>query len=95
MNIPTNTIVLLDRLETLGFTDEFFNIVHHFDGETIDSHKKYCSDHTGVFKSGGTNEQVQHRLHIVLNSYVSGGFTNPEVFRYLAHASVVEIPYNE
>jgi hypothetical protein len=94
MNKPTITIVLLDRLEELGFTNEFFDIVHHFNGESIESHRKYCANHTGVFKAGGTNEQVQKRLHIILNSYVSGGFTNPDVFRYLAHASVVEIPYD-
>ena len=92
---PTNTVALLDRLEKLGFTDEFFDIVHHFNGESIERHRKYCADHAGAFKAGGTNEQVQQRLNIILNSYVSGGFTNPEVFRYLAHASVIEIPYDE
>lgn len=95
MTDPKVTVELLDHLVKLGFTDEYFDIVHHFNGETIDRHKKYCSEHTGKFQSGGTNEQVQHRLKIVLNSFVAGGFSNITVFRYLAHASVAEVPYNE
>lgn len=95
MSEPSITVELLDKLVKLGFTDEFFDIVHHFNGETIEQHRKYCIEHTGRFQSGGTNEQVQRRLNMVLNSYLSGGFTNIEVFRFLAHASVVEVPYAE
>ena len=92
---PIITVELLDHLVKLGFTDEMFDIVHHFNGETIERHRNYCKEHSGVFTVGGTNEQVQQRLQIILNSYVSGGYTKSEVFRYLAHASVVEIPYDE
>ena len=95
MSKPRITIELLDSLVERGFTDEFFDIVHHFNGETIERHREYCLDHSGNFKIGGTNEQVQKRLRIVLDSYVAGGFTNAEVFRFLAHASVVEVPYVE
>ena len=93
MTKPIITVELLDHLVKLGFTDEFFDIVHHFNGETIEQHRKYCAEHSGSFQSGGTNEQVQKRLRVVLNSYVFGGFTCTSVFRYLAHASVEEIPY--
>ena len=95
MNNPKKTIDLLDQLKTLGFTDGHFDIVHHLKDESIESHKKYCENLTGVFKAGGTNEQVQRRLQIILNSYVSGEFTKQEVFSYLARASVVEIPHEE
>lgn len=95
MNEPSVTVELLDKLIKLGFTDEFFDIVHHFEGETIEQHRKYCNNHAGLFQSGGTNEQVQQRLGIVVKSYISGGFTNIEVFRFLAHASVIEVPYAE
>ena len=37
MQEPINTVELLDQLVVLGFTDEFFDIVHHFIGETIDA----------------------------------------------------------
>ena len=93
MNSPKITIELLTKLCDLGFTDEFFDIVHHFEGETIKSHINYCANHAGEFQAGGTNERAQKRLRMVLNSYVAGGFTNPTVFRFLAHASVIEVPY--
>ena len=92
---PSDTVELLDRLVDLGLTDEIFDIVHHFNEETIAQHRNYCSEHPGRFQPGGTNEQVQRRLKIMLNAYVAGGFTNVNVFRYLAHASVTEIPYDE
>jgi len=41
MNNPTNTVVLLNLLEELEFTDEFFKIVHHLNGESIEGHRKY------------------------------------------------------
>lgn len=90
-----NTVDLLNQLVKLGFTDEYFDIVHHFEGETIDKHIKYCEKHNGSFQAGGTNEQVQKRLTIVLNTYVVGGFSNTNVFRYLSHASVTELPYKD
>lgn len=93
MTKPIVTVELLTELVNLGFTDEFFDIVHHFEGETINKHITYCENHTGQFQAGVTNEQTQERLRIILNSYVAGGFTNTEVFRFLAHASAKEIPY--
>ena len=95
MSEPNKTIELLDQLVELGFNDEFFDIVHHFEGETIQHHWNYCAKHSGRFQSGGTNEQVQKRLKIVLDSFLGGGFENKEVFRFLAHASVKEVPYSE
>ena len=47
MSQPIVTVEILDRLVKLGFTDEFFDIVHHFDGEPIERHRKYCLEHTG------------------------------------------------
>ena len=95
MSEPKDTVELLDSLVKRGFTDEFFDIVHHFEGETIERHRKYCLNHPGQFRFGGTNEQVQNRLRMVLDAYVAGGFTNAEVFRFLAHASVIEVAYVE
>ena len=93
MSEPTVTVELLDRLVELGFTDEFFDIVYHFNGETIEHYRENCVVHSGEFKPGGIDEQVQKRLRIVLDSFAAGGFTNVEVFRFMAHASVVEVPY--
>ena len=95
MSKPAATVELLDRLVQLGFTDELFDIVHHFNGETIAKHRDYCVEHTGSFRAGGSNEQVQQRLRIIINAYVFGGFTNTKVFRYLAHASIEEVPYKD
>lgn len=93
MASPLVTVELLKELVEFGFTDEFFDIVHHFEGETINSHLKYCENHSGQFQKGGTNEKTQERLRMVLNSYKGGSFTNTEVFRFLAHASVKELAY--
>ena len=93
MASPIVTVELLDRLVTLGFTDENFAIVHHFEGEPIERHRKYCVDHAGKFQSEGTNGAVQRRLRIILCSYVFGGFSRPEAFDSLAHAAVAEVPF--
>jgi len=93
MTKPIVTIELLTELVNLGFTNEFFDIAHHFEAESINNYITYCEEHTGKFQAGGTNELTQERLSIILNSYVAGGFTNTEVFRFLAHASAKEIPY--
>lgn len=95
MTDPKDTVEILDDLVKRGFTDEFFDIAHHFNGISIDRHRAYCLDHTGHFQPDGTNEQVQKRLRIVRDAYVAGRFTNAEVFRFLAHASVIEVPYVE
>jgi hypothetical protein len=67
---PQRTVVLLDELETLGFTNEAFWRLHHFrekdKRDTIHSHKSYC-ERIGSFKDGDDNERVQVRLEKVLN----------------------------
>lgn len=93
MASATVTVELLQELVELGFTDEFFDIIHHFEGETINTYLKYCINHSSQFQKGGTNEKLQERLFMVLNSYKGGAFTNTEVFRFLAHASVKELAY--
>ena len=94
MAYPLVRVELLDRLVKLGFADEQFYIVHHFDAEPIERHRKYCETHQGEFQAGGKNENVQKRLRIILSSYVFGGFSNPAAFTALAHASVTEVPFS-
>lgn len=95
MTQPLITLDLLDKLVELGFTDEFFDIVHNFEAETIEHHRNYCLNYDGPFQSGGINEQTQKRLRIVLDAFVAGGFENKETFRFLAHAAAKEVPYRE
>ena len=93
MSAPSVTIELLDELVKFGFTDDIFHIVNNFNNDTIAQYRLNCSGFTGNFQSGSVNDQVQRRLAMVLKSFMAGGFTNMEVFRYLAHASVAEVPY--
>lgn len=89
---PIATVHLLEHLVKLGFKNEHFYLVHHFERESIKSHCKYCEEHPGQFEPDGTNEKLQRRLRIILNAYVFGGFTSKSVFKALAQASVAEVP---
>jgi hypothetical protein len=94
---PQESIRLLDALESLGFTNEAFRLLHHFrlnDGTpTINDHRTYCEG-LQTFRSGGTNDLVQQRLKLVLQAYEVGGFKSgkAEVFAALAEAAFQEIP---
>ena len=93
---PQDTIELLNALVPLGFDDCAFQVLHHFHGgAAIAGHLEYCQNVQTHFREGGNNAQVQHRLEIVLAAYEGGGFDShsPEVFRHLAEAGVVEVPF--
>ncbi|MDA1228840.1 MAG: hypothetical protein O3A33_12915 [Chloroflexi bacterium] len=49
MSAPIETVELLDRLVDMGFTDEYFDIVHHFNGEPIERHKNIAQSIQAVF----------------------------------------------
>lgn len=94
---PTNTLLLLDRLESLGFDDAAFAALHHFRNAgrnaRISGHRRYC-EKTRRFEHDGENCRVQRRLKLVLAAYVLGGFESGQsaVFRALADAAFAEIP---
>ncbi|MBE0702802.1 MAG: hypothetical protein IH582_06485 [Afipia sp.] len=94
---PKETLRLLDELEALGFTSEAFAKLHHFRlagrEATIGRHRSYCNK-TSAFAADGTNELVQRRLKLVLDSYRQGGFRSGHsaVFVALAEAAFHEIP---
>jgi len=77
---PKQTIVYLDKLRELGFTNEAFYLLHHFfrekgRKETINSHRSYCEERDSFDGDDGTNQRVQIRLGIVLeyfNKYYAG-----------------------
>jgi hypothetical protein len=93
---PKTTVLILDRLEALGFNNDAFAALHHFKekgrADTIASHRSYCNK-TDSFQEGGANARVQQRLKLVLTAYQLGGFTSgrSEVFRCLAEAAYNEI----
>ena len=96
MKNPKDTLILLDRLEPLGFDDSAFSALHHYrergaDAKIID-HRRYC-EKTDLFQERGTNEIVQDRLKLVLSAYLLGGFKNndPKIFTHLAEAAYLEI----
>jgi hypothetical protein len=95
MRNPKQTIAYLDELLTLGFTDEAFWKIHHFqekgENHPINTHRTYC-EKTDSFQDGGNNERVQMRLEIVLKYFKAYHAGNPAAFPRLADAAYVLIP---
>ena len=97
MTDPNDTLLLIDRLEALGFNNQAVAQLHHFQERDSDAgipaHRAYC-EKTTLFQEGGTNAKVQARLKLVLYAYLLGGFTSSstEVFIHLAEAAYIEIP---
>jgi len=93
---PKDTLMLLDRLEELGFGDSAFAKLHHFrereSNAGIAAHRAYC-EKTKIFRDDGTNEKVQQRLRLVLSAYVLAGFSSNSslLFEHLAEAAYLEI----
>ena len=93
---PKDTLLLLDRLEELGFDDLAFAKLHHFRERDSDAgivaHRAYC-EKTTTFQDDGTNAKVQERLRLVLSAYVLAGFTSnsPLLFVHLAEAAYIDI----
>jgi hypothetical protein len=94
---PSDSLIVLDRLEQLGFNDKAFAALHHFrEGgrrTTIARHRAYC-EKTESFDDAGENERTQRRLKLVLAGYLLGGFSsgNQRVFISLAEAAFAEVP---
>jgi hypothetical protein len=92
---PQCTVVLLDELETLGFTNEaFWRLCNFREREkrgSINSHKSYCEG-IGSFKDGDNNECVQVRLEMVLKYYRLYYDGHPEVFTRSADAAYCMVP---
>jgi hypothetical protein len=80
---PKETLRLLDELESLGFTDEYFARSHHFrekgKRDTMRSQRRYC-EKTGYFHPDGNNSRVQQRLSMVLNEYKATPNARPDRF---------------
>jgi hypothetical protein len=97
--MPRQTILLLDQLSALGFTDEDFASIHHSPrGETIGGMRRYCEGLLGSFQAGAANEQVRKRLELVLAAFRSSGFSSPAkpgVFRTLCQDAVRQIPIRQ
>jgi hypothetical protein len=93
--MPQRTIELLDQLSALGFTDEDFRVVHHFDRDaSIRSMRAYCERRVS-FHEDRTNQRVRERLEIVLAAFTAGRFSQPVkagVFQALCEAAVREVP---
>jgi lipopolysaccharide biosynthesis regulator YciM len=94
---PQDTWNLLDELESLGFDDSAFALLHHFrergESHAIAAHRRYC-EKTAEFRADLNNERTQRRLELVLRVYKGAGFRSHShaVFRGLAEAAFAEIP---
>jgi hypothetical protein len=93
---PQDTLNLLDELQTLGFDDSAFALLHHFrergEPHTIAAHRGYC-ERTGEFRADFNNERTQRRLEFVLREYRSAGATaSPALFSELAERAWAAIP---
>lgn len=87
---PQWTVVLLDELETLGFTNEAFWRLHHF-GEREKRGTINCEG-IGSFNDGDNNERIQVRFEMVLKYYRLYCDGHPEVFTLLADAAYCMVP---
>jgi hypothetical protein len=89
------TIAYLDELQKLGFTDESFSLIHHFqlknEKHPISTHRAYC-ENTDAFQADGNNERVQIRLEMILRYYKTYFAGNPAVFPRLAKAAYCMVP---
>jgi hypothetical protein len=96
---PYRTLAVLRELESMGFGDDAFSLLHHFkEPETIANHRRYCDmllEEKATFRTN-SNRLVQRRLEMVLAMYKAGGFVDvaPEVFAHLARAAVVGLPHD-
>jgi hypothetical protein len=96
---PSRTLAFLQELESLGFRDDAFAVLHHFkEPETIANHRRYCEmlvEETSTFRTN-SNRLVQRRLEMVLAMYKAAKFTSEasEVFVHLARATVVGLPHD-
>ena len=94
---PKRSVELLNQLETSGFTDEAFALLHHSRvrgrRDTIVSHRSYCEKHS-LFQRDGDNERTQRRLEFVLRRYLHGGGSDcrSDIFVELANRAFGEIP---
>ena len=94
---PAQTIIVLEELCRLGFSDTAFRRLHHLGaGASISAHRGYCEKllrQGSGFRQGSRNGVVQRRLECVLGAYRGGGFasTSPAVFDSLASAAVAEL----
>jgi hypothetical protein len=93
--MPKRTIELLDLLESRGFSDTDFRVIHHGTDETLHGMRSYCHEHDSFVGPGSTNNNVRERLEIIAKAYRAGGFNSPSkpgVFKALAEAAVAELP---
>jgi hypothetical protein len=78
--MPKRTIELLDQLEGLGFSNDDFRALHHFDlerrREPIQDMRDYC-EKVGAFHDDGTNERVRERLGDCLGGIPGRKFLSP------------------
>jgi hypothetical protein len=87
---PKQTIKLIEHLKALGFDDEAFRLLHHFQG-SMNSFERHARIVTS-FHEDGNNHRVRNRLEFVLGSCTNGLPPKGEIFASLARESKRRIP---
>ena len=89
---PKQSLLLLDKLNNLGFKNEDFRRLHHL-RDSISSFRRYCHK-IGFFKVNESNYLLHRRLEFVLAAYHSQeeGKAIAQLFSLLAERSFAEIP---
>jgi hypothetical protein len=89
---PKHTIVLLDRLVALGFSNEAFPNLHHL-RDTIHGFRRWCLQKSR-FAPGKNNERVHLRLAYVLKEFAKRDRLSrqTQVFTELAQQAMKTIP---
>jgi len=86
------TILLVDKLVEIGFTEEAFQKLHHMgENASIKSFRNYCAKVS--FRPNGTNALFVKRLEHILATFLLGNFTKQETWLPLAEAVLIEIPF--
>ncbi len=92
--MPQRTLDLLDRLETLGFSNDHLSLIHEYGRITIRELRTYCKK-TRFFRPKGVNARLRERLETVWRRYQEGGYPClevPGVFQVLCEDATRQIP---
>lgn len=95
--VPAETLRLLDELQSIGFDNQSFSILHHVEDESLTKYRSYCERQQAAgakFLQNASNEHVQLRLAMVLGAFRGGDFPPgvPAVLECLARAAVAALP---
>lgn len=92
--MPKETVALLEKLLTFGFSDRQFRILHHQGSSSIRSMIRYC-EKTAAFRANDNNERARERLRFVHEAVKRlGRIPTAGDLEAAARQAVQEIPFD-